>query len=111
MNNSRLPDNFSDMVMNSIQTEIARRESRDEKMMYALIAGIGIMMLGVLGYMVYRFEWISQVKEYSFNELAHLKEYSLNPVWIIALVNSLLLIGLFSYITHKREKASASVLQ
>lgn len=109
-NNSKLPDNFSDMVMNSIHTEIARRESRDEKIMYAAIAGAGIIMLGAIAYMIYRFGWFTQFKEFHFEELVQLKYYSLSSIWIIVLCNSLLLIGIFTYITNKQEKASASHL-
>lgn len=111
---NKLPDNFSDMVMASINTEIARREKTDETIMYSAIIGVGTVLSGIVIYMIYHYGWISKIKVlFNFANVADLftntaSSFSFSFIWVIILANSLLIIGVFLYITNKKEKEFTS---
>lgn len=108
MENNKLPANFSEMVMHSINAEIARREKRDERIMYSAIIGVIIVSACIVAYLAHLYGWFSHIKEwFNFSAIGTSISNtagSFSSVWIIVFVNSLLLIGLFSYITNKKEK-------
>ena len=103
MDNYQLPYGFSDKVMASIEKEIARREKRDEILMYSAIAATGAAIAGVLIYLAYKFGWFTGIKEWFRFEMPSI---GINSLWIMIFICAILLISVFSYFTAKREKES-----
>ncbi|MEF9931419.1 MAG: hypothetical protein RSC28_00565 [Bacteroidales bacterium] len=111
-NNIKLPDNFSNKVMASINLEIAAREKREEQIMYLSIIGVGSILLGVLIYMAYSYGWFLNIKEQlnfvdierSFANTATNVVNSFSPIWTIVFINAIILIGLYSYFTQMQER-------
>lgn len=100
MEQIKLPPDFSDNVMAAIRQEVARRERRDEWLMYACIATVGILGLGTIGYLLYRYEWFARLESWFRMDI----RISLNPIWLPVLISSLVLVFFFCYLTIRKEK-------
>lgn len=101
MDNMQVPYGFSDKVMASIEKEIARREKREEILMYSAIAATGLGVAGILIFIAYKYNWFAGIAAWFHFEMPAI---GINSIWIIVFICSILLISVFFYFTAKQEK-------
>lgn len=105
MDNRQLPYGFPDKVMASIEKEIARREKREEILMYSAIAATGLGIAGVLVFIAYKYDWFAGIAGWFHFEMPAI---AINSIWIIVFISAVLLISVFSYFTARQEKEAIS---
>lgn len=104
METNKLPLDFSSNVMAAIEREAARREKREERLMYAGIAGACLALLAGLGYLGSVYGWFTAGAEWIRMERTAHALPAISPVWIPVLISSLLLVFLYYYLYERKRK-------
>ncbi|MEG1635674.1 MAG: hypothetical protein RR388_08610 [Rikenellaceae bacterium] len=100
-NSIKLPSNFSDIVMTSIYKEVEARKKREDRLMYLAIIGVGLLLMGAIVYLAYRYGWLSSIK-LDLSAIQNSFAY-VSPTWIIVTVNASLLLCLYFYLSRKLQ--------
>ncbi len=100
MENVKLPYDFPDKVMASIEKEIAKREKREEIIIYSAIFAAGAIITGAIIYISYTFGWLAKIPGWFRLDIS----LEISHIWVITLIISLILVSVFCYFTNKRER-------
>lgn len=111
-NNIKLPDSFSDAVMEAIDKQIAAHEARQEWVTHSIIIAVAVLFVTGLIIMIIHCGWFAEVKQgFDFTALRELFADSRAIMWVIISSNATILLTLYSCFLRRLTKKNQETAQ